>query len=144
MIVVETADAILVANRKKTQDVKLLVSQLKTDERAELVRHKRRYAPWGYIEEINRGPGFIVSRLKFNVGGHRSTFMHYHRAVHFVVLSGAAEITVEGKKKLHAPGASVMVPAMNAYLVKNVGKVALELLEIQSGEYLLEDDVIRI
>ncbi|WP_119328677.1 mannose-1-phosphate guanylyltransferase/mannose-6-phosphate isomerase [Cysteiniphilum halobium] len=143
LVVVETADAILVADATQAQDIKLIVDELKKDNRQEYIRHKRYYGPWGYSDQLVRGEKFIVNKLYFKVGAKSSLQMHHHRSEYFTVLSGAAKVVIEGEEHLLSEGMSINITPLKKHQVLAIGILPLEMLEIQSGNYISEDDIER-
>lgn len=143
LIVVETSDAVLVANKDSTQDVKNIVEHLKQNQRSEHKIHPRVYRPWGWYESIDSGERFQVKRIMVKPGEKLSLQMHHHRAEHWVVVSGSAMITVDGNTKLYSENQSTYIPIGSTHRLENPGKLPLHLIEVQSGSYLGEDDIVR-
>ncbi|HRO49093.1 MAG TPA: mannose-1-phosphate guanylyltransferase/mannose-6-phosphate isomerase [Hyphomicrobium sp.] len=143
LVIVETPDAVLVADRSHSQHVSRLVAQLKTQGRKEYEQHVRSYRPWGYFETLNIGARFQVKLLHVVPGGILSMQMHHHRSEHWVVVKGTARVTVDGKETLVRENESVYIVATQWHRLENPGKVPLELIEVQIGTYLGEDDIIR-
>jgi mannose-1-phosphate guanylyltransferase/mannose-6-phosphate isomerase len=143
MVVVETADAVLVAPRHAVQNVKKIVETLKKLGRDEFASHRRVYRPWGYYEGVDAGERYQVKRIAVNPGACLSLQMHYHRAEHWVVVSGTAEVTCEEKVFLVSENESTFIPLGHKHRLRNPGKTMLEMVEIQSGSYLGEDDIVR-
>ena len=143
LVVVETADAILVADRHTVQDVKSIVTQLKQLERPEATTHRRVYRPWGSYETLVTAGRFQVKRIIVNPGGTLSLQMHHHRAEHWVVVHGTAEVTCEDKVFMLGEDESTYIPLGHKHRLVNPGQTPLELIEVQSGEYLGEDDIVR-
>lgn len=142
--VIETQDSILVARRSSVQNVKNIVSNLKAIERSEYRLHPLVYRPWGSYESLVVGPRFQVKRITVNPGAQLSLQMHYHRAEHWVVVSGTAEITNGDSTGLYAENQSTYIPLGTIHRLKNPGRVPLVIIEIQSGSYLGEDDIVRL
>jgi mannose-1-phosphate guanylyltransferase/mannose-6-phosphate isomerase len=143
IIVVETADAVLVADKDKAQDVKEIVRRLKESDRDEHKFHRRVYRPWGCFEGIDAGPRFQVKRLSVKPGARLSLQMHHHRAEHWVVVKGTARVTCgEQTFNLHE-NESTYIPIGERHRLENPGNIPLEVIEIQSGSYLGEDDIVR-
>lgn len=143
VIVVETADAVLVAGRDKAQDVKHIVNQLKAAGRDECKVHRRVYRPWGSFEGIDSGQRFQVKRLTVKPGAQLSLQMHHHRAEHWVVVKGTARVTCgDSVFDLHE-NESTYIPIGEKHRLENPGNISLEVIEIQSGSYLGEDDIVR-
>jgi mannose-1-phosphate guanylyltransferase/mannose-6-phosphate isomerase len=142
-IIVETADAVLVAPRSRAQDVKQLVDQLKTQQREEANIHKRVYRPWGYYESIDGGSRFQAKRISVNPQCSLSLQMHHHRAEHWIVVSGTARITRGSEKFLLSENESTYIPIATRHRLENPGTIPLKIIEVQSGSYLGEDDIVR-
>ena len=143
LVVVETADAILVADRSKVQDVKRIVNRLKEQKRPEVSLHRRVYRPWGSYESLVVSERFQVKRIVVNPGQTLSLQMHHHRAEHWVVVSGTAEVTCEDKVFMLGEDESTYIPLCHKHRLANPGRIPLELIEVQSGAYLGEDDIVR-
>lgn len=142
-IVVETADAVLVANKNRVQDVKSLVTALKQQTRDEGAMHKVVYRPWGSYESICASERFQVKQIIVNPGQKLSLQMHHHRAEHWIVVSGTAEVTCEDKVFKLQEDESTYIPLGHRHRLANPGKMLLKLIEVQSGSYLGEDDIVR-
>jgi mannose-1-phosphate guanylyltransferase/mannose-6-phosphate isomerase len=143
LIVVETADAILVADRDQVQNVKQIVSRLKAEGRTEASLHQRVYRPWGSYESLIEGDRFQVKRIIVSPGQTLSLQMHHHRAEHWIVVHGTAEVTCEDKVFTLREDQSTYIPLGHKHRLANPGKIPLELIEVQSGSYLGEDDIVR-
>ncbi len=143
LCVVETADAVLVLPRERAQDVKLLLEELKKSERSEADAHVRVYRPWGSYENIALGDRFQVKRIIVNPGGVLSLQMHHHRAEHWVVVRGTAKIQMEERSLVLKEDESTYIPLGMRHRLENPGRIPLEIIEIQTGSYLGEDDIIR-
>lgn len=143
LVIVETGDAILVAHRDCAQDVKNIVDHLKASGRTEHQVHPRVYRPWGWYEGIDVGERFQVKRIMVKPGEKLSLQMHHHRAEHWVVVSGSAMITVDNVTKLYTENESTYIPIGSTHRLENPGKLPLHLIEVQSGSYLGEDDIVR-
>ena len=141
--VVETADAVLVAHRSKSPAVKELVGTLNAGHRAEASVHRRVHRPWGWYENVDQGPRFQVKRIMVKPGARLSLQMHHHRAEHWVVVTGTAEVTNGEKVAILTENQSTYIPLGQTHRLANPGKVALEIIEVQSGTYLGEDDIVR-
>lgn len=141
--VVETPDAILVANMSKTQDVKKIVSHLQTHGKALAHSHRKVHRPWGWYDSIDYGDRFQVKRIVVNPGASLSLQMHHHRAEHWVVVKGTAEVTNGDKVLLLGENESTFIPLGHVHRLRNPGKLPLEIVEVQSGSYLGEDDIVR-
>jgi len=142
-VIVETADAVLVAHKSKVQDVKNIVDQLRGAKRCEAVNHRRVNRPWGAYETIDLSDRFQVKRITVNPGATLSLQMHYHRAEHWVVVKGTAKITKGNEVIILSENQSTYIPLGQSHRLENPGRIPLELIEVQSGSYLGEDDIIR-
>jgi mannose-1-phosphate guanylyltransferase/mannose-6-phosphate isomerase len=140
---VETSDAVLVADKRSAQDVKALVDRLKAESRSEHVLHRRVYRPWGSYEGIDDGNRYQVKRLTVNPGCKLSLQMHHHRAEHWIVVSGTAKVTRGEEEILLTENQSTYIPLGVKHRLENPGIVPLQLIEVQSGSYLGEDDIVR-
>lgn len=143
LVVVETSDAVLVAPRERVQDVKTIVGRLQSAQRAECKQHPRVYRPWGSYETLVMDGRFQVKRIIVNPGAELSLQMHHHRAEHWVVVSGTAEVTNGNETRLYTENQSTYIPVGTRHRLKNPGVIPLALIEIQSGAYLGEDDIVR-
>jgi mannose-1-phosphate guanylyltransferase len=144
LVIVNTKDAVLIVDKSKVQDVKKVVEYLKKNSRSEFRRHRESYRPWGRSDIVVKEDRFNVNRITVKPGGMFSLQMHYHRAEHWVVLSGTAKVTLEDKSYLITENQSTFIPIGAVHMLENPGKIPLELLEIQSGSYLGEDDIVRL
>lgn len=142
-IIVDTKDALLVAHKDKVQDVKKIVEQLKEQDRSEWLQHREVFRPWGKYDSIDQGGRYKVKRITVNPGAKLSVQMHFHRAEHWVVVSGTAKVTKGTETFLVGENESTFIPLGSMHALENPGKVPLELIEVQSGAYLGEDDIIR-
>jgi mannose-1-phosphate guanylyltransferase/mannose-6-phosphate isomerase len=142
-IVVETADAVLVAHRDRIQDVKEIAARLKRQDRPEANAHRKVHRPWGHYDSIDAGSRFQVKRIVVNPGAQLSLQMHHHRAEHWVVVRGTAKVTRADETFLLAENESTYIPIGTKHRLENPGKVPLEIIEVQSGAYLGEDDIVR-
>ncbi|MFO1328386.1 MAG: mannose-1-phosphate guanylyltransferase/mannose-6-phosphate isomerase [Rubrivivax sp.] len=143
VVVVETPDAVLVADREKSQDVKKIVGQLDRERRNEHTLHRKVHRPWGWYDSIDQGPRHQVKRIMVKPGASLSLQMHHHRAEHWIVVSGTAEVTNGDKVILLTENQSTYIPLGQTHRLANPGKVPLEIIEVQSGSYLGEDDIVR-
>jgi mannose-1-phosphate guanylyltransferase/mannose-6-phosphate isomerase len=143
MIVVETPDAILVAHKSKTQDVKKIVDHLKREGRAEGQLHRKVFRPWGSYDGVDSGERFLVKRIIVNPGSRLSLQMHHHRAEHWIVVRGTARVTRGDASFLVSENESTFIPLGTQHRLENPGRVPLEMIEVQSGSYLGEDDIVR-
>ena len=143
VVVVETDDAVLVGKADRMQEVKDVVSRLKAEGRSEATWHRKVYRPWGAYDSIDNGERFQVKRITVNPGASLSLQMHHHRAEHWVVVSGTAEVTRGEEVLLLGENQSTYIPLGVTHRLRNPGKLPLELIEVQSGSYLGEDDIVR-
>jgi len=143
VVVVETPDAVLVADRSRSQDVKQIVAQLDRAGRSEQTLHRQVHRPWGWYDSIDAGARFQVKRIMVKPGASLSLQMHHHRAEHWIVVSGTAEVTCGDRKLLLTENQSTYIPLGETHRLANPGKVPLEIIEVQSGSYLGEDDIVR-
>lgn len=144
LIIVDTKDAVLVANKDYAQDVKGIVEKIKKSNRPESNQHKRVLRPWGYYDSIDLGEGFQVKRILVNPGEKLSLQKHNHRAEHWVVVKGKAQIVCGEDKFQLVENQSTYIPLGEVHRLENIEKTPLEIIEIQTGEYLGEDDIVRI
>ena len=144
LVVVTTADATLVAPRHRAEDVKALVAQLKADGRREATDHRRGFRPWGHYDSIDLGERFQVKRITVIPGGKLSLQKHMHRAEHWVVVRGTAEVTIGDEVRTLHENESVYIPIGAVHRLANPGRIPLELIEVQTGSYLGEDDIVRL
>ncbi len=144
VIVVATQDAVLVVGHEHGDKVKQLVEKLRLEGRREALEHKRSYRPWGYYQSIDNGARYQVKRIVVKPGGALSLQKHFHRAEHWVVVAGIAEVTRGNENVLVHENESIYLPMGVVHRMVNPGKIALELIEVQTGSYLGEDDIIRI
>jgi len=142
-IVVETPDAVLVAHKSRMQDIKKVVARLKKDNRTEANAHRKIYRPWGYYDSIDAGSRFQVKRIVVNPGATLSLQLHHHRAEHWIVVRGTARVTRGDEIFLVSENESTYIPLGTRHRLENPGKVPLEMIEVQSGAYLGEDDIVR-
>lgn len=143
LIVVETPDALLVADKASSQDVKYIVAQLLRTERKERIFHRKVHRPWGWYDTIDEGGRFKVKRIQVKPGASLSLQKHNHRAEHWVVVQGTAEVINGEKKLLLSENQSTYIPQGEVHRLVNPGRIPLEIIEVQSGSYLEEDDIIR-
>ena len=142
-VIVETKDAILVAPKERVQDVKDLVAKLKKSGRGESSLHREVFRPWGSYDSLDAGERFQVKRLSIKPNGVLSLQMHHHRAEHWIVVQGTARVTCNDKTFLLSENESTYIPIGATHRIENPGKVALHIVEVQSGSYLGEDDIVR-
>jgi len=143
LIIVETPDAVLVMDRSQSQNVKKIVQQLEQQKRQELKLHRKVNRPWGWYDSIDEGDRFKVKRIQVNTGASLSLQKHHHRAEHWVVVKGTAEITNAGQVILLTENQSTYIPLGEVHRLANPGTIPLEIIEVQSGSYLGEDDIVR-
>jgi mannose-1-phosphate guanylyltransferase/mannose-6-phosphate isomerase len=143
LLVIETADAVLVAHKDHAQDVKKIVDQLKADGRSERLVHRQVFRPWGSYEGVDAGERFQVKRIVVNPGASLSLQMHHHRAEHWIVVNGTAKVTCGEKEFLLSENESTYIPIGEKHRLENPGTLPLEIIEVQSGGYLGEDDIVR-
>jgi mannose-1-phosphate guanylyltransferase/mannose-6-phosphate isomerase len=143
LVIVDTPDALLVADRARAQDVSTIVKRLQQAGRKEQAQHLRSYRPWGYFESLSIAPRFQVKLLHVKPGGKLSMQMHHHRSEHWVVVHGTAKVTIGGTEQLVRENESVYITATQWHRLENPGKTPLELIEVQIGSYLGEDDIVR-
>ncbi|MGB0450135.1 MAG: mannose-1-phosphate guanylyltransferase/mannose-6-phosphate isomerase [Porticoccaceae bacterium] len=143
LVIVDTKDALLVAHKNDVEDVKQLVEMLKKQQRPEYIHHREVYRPWGKYDSMDQGQRFQVKRITVKPEARLSVQMHHHRAEHWVVVSGTAKVTIDNVEKLISENESVYIPIGAVHALENPGKIPIELIEIQSGAYLGEDDIVR-
>lgn len=143
LIVVETPDAVLVADRSRSQNVKHIVNTLQQQRREEHTLHRKVHRPWGWYDSIDKGGRFKVKRIQVKPGASLSLQKHHHRAEHWIVVKGTAEITCGEKKFLLTENQSTYIPLGEVHRLSNPGAIPLEIIEVQSGGYLGEDDIVR-
>jgi mannose-1-phosphate guanylyltransferase/mannose-6-phosphate isomerase len=143
VVVVDTDDAILIASRDQVQDVKSIVNELKSRGRCEHLNHRKVIRPWGSYDSVDMDDGFQVKRISVKPGASLSLQMHHHRAEHWIVVSGTAEVTCGEKVFLVEKNQSTYIPLGETHRLRNPGKIPLKLIEVQSGDYLGEDDIVR-
>ena len=144
LVVVNTSDAVMVMPRSRAQTVRDLVANLKVAKRAEAVNHPRVHRPWGYYESIDMGERFQVKRIVVNPDGMLSLQKHRHRAEHWIVVRGTAEVTINEDTRTVHENESIYIPIGSVHRLANQGKIPLELIEVQTGSYLGEDDIVRL
>ncbi|HFI8184866.1 TPA: mannose-1-phosphate guanylyltransferase/mannose-6-phosphate isomerase [Escherichia coli] len=144
LVVVETKDAVLVAHKDKVQQVKNIVAQLKKNNRTEYLQHREIFRPWGSHDTIAEGPRFQVKHVIVLPGHITAKQIHYHRTEHWIVVSGTAKVHLEDKTYLVSENESTYIPVGVPHAIENPGKIPLEIIEVRSGVYLGEDDVIRV
>ncbi len=144
LVVVETKDAVLVAHKDKVQQVKNIVAQLKKNNRTEYLQHREIFRPWGSHDTIAEGARFQVKHVIVLPGHITAKQIHYHRTEHWIVVSGTAKVHLEDKAYLVSENESTYIPVGVPHAIENPGKIPLEIIEVRSGVYLEEDDVIRV
>jgi len=144
LVVVTTPDAVLVMPRERAQEVREFVAKLKSAKRPEATDHRRVHRPWGYYDSVDAGERFQVKRIVVQPGGTLSLQKHHHRSEHWVVVRGTAEVTIEQDIKTVHENESIYIPIGRIHRLANRGKIPLELIEVQTGSYLGEDDIVRI
>ena len=144
LVIVETQDAVLVADKSQAQEVKQIVERLKSENREEENFHRIVYRPWGSFDSVDEGEGYKVKRISVKPGARLSKQMHHHRAEHWVVVRGTAEVTVNGSVSILHENESIYMPIGSVHRLANPGRIPVEIIEVQTGTYLEEDDIIRI
>jgi len=144
LIVIETPDAVLIADKSRSQDVSHIVKELTRRKREEPLLHRKVHRPWGWYDSIDEGGRFKVKRIQVKPGASLSLQMHHHRAEHWVVVMGTAEITKGDQTVLLTENQSTYIPLGEVHRLSNPGTIPLEIIEVQSGSYLGEDDIVRI
>ena len=143
LVIVDTKDALMVAHKDAVQDAKIIAQKLKADGRSEWELHREVYRPWGKYDSVDCGAGYQVKRITVKPGAKLSLQMHHHRSEHWIVVSGCAKVTNGDKDFLLSKNESTYIPLGVIHALENPGKVNLELIEVQSGSYLGEDDIVR-
>ncbi|CAM2141883.1 mannose-1-phosphate guanylyltransferase [Pararobbsia alpina] len=143
LVVVETPDAVLVANKSAVQDVKAVVARIRSEAGTEATYHRKVYRPWGYYDSIDADTNFQVKRIVVKPGGVLSLQMHHHRAEHWIVVKGTARVTRGKESFLLSENQSTYIPLGEVHRLENPGKTPLAMIEVQSGSYLGEDDIVR-
>ncbi|MGB0898009.1 MAG: mannose-1-phosphate guanylyltransferase/mannose-6-phosphate isomerase [Psychrobium sp.] len=143
VVIVETKDAILVADKSEVQQVKDIVNMLKNEKRSEISEHREVYRPWGKYDSLDNGQRFKVKRITVKPGARLSTQMHHHRAEHWIVVTGTAKVVKDKEEVFLTENQSTYIPVGSVHSLENPGMVDLELIEVQSGGYLGEDDIVR-
>ncbi|MEW6990621.1 mannose-1-phosphate guanylyltransferase/mannose-6-phosphate isomerase [Colwelliaceae bacterium 6441] len=143
LVVIDTPDAVLVADKDQVQNVKSIVTQLKNEQRSEATLQREVYRPWGKYDSVDMGERFQVKRITVKPGAKLSVQMHHHRAEHWIIVSGTARVTLDDKTILLSENQSTYIPIGVVHALENPGKLPLEMIEVQSGSYLGEDDIVR-
>jgi mannose-1-phosphate guanylyltransferase/mannose-6-phosphate isomerase len=144
LVVIETPDAVLVADRARSQDVKAIVNALSASDREEHILHRKVHRPWGWYDSIDEGGRFKVKRIQVKPKASLSLQKHHHRAEHWIVVKGTAEITRGSEVLLLTENQSTYIPLGEVHRLTNPGSIPLEIIEVQSGSYLGEDDIVRL
>lgn len=144
LVIVDTKDALLVAHKDKAQEIKSIVEQLDSQQRPESIHHREVFRPWGKYDAMDSAERFQVKRITVKPMAKLSVQMHHHRAEHWVVVKGTAKVTIDGVESLVSENESVYIPIGAVHALENPGKIAIELIEIQTGSYLGEDDIVRL
>ncbi|MEC3781520.1 cupin domain-containing protein, partial [Escherichia coli] len=144
LIIIQTKDALLVSTHKSVQDVKEIVEILKKEGRCEYHSHREIFRPWGKYDSIDSGERYQIKRITVSPGESLSLQIHYHRAEHWIILSGTALITLGKEERILCENQSIYIPQGVEHSLANPGKIPLELVEVRSGAYIEEDDIIRI
>ena len=144
VVVVTTPDAVLVTSRDKSEEVKELVEQLKAQNRDQVIKHLRVYRPWGYYQGVDAGARYQVKRIVVNPSATLSLQKHFHRSEHWVVVRGTAEVTIGSEVRTIHENESTYIPIGSVHRLANPGKIPLEVIEVQAGSYLGEDDIVRL
>lgn len=142
-VIIETADAVLVASHDAAQDVRNVVAWLDRQQRSEHLLNRRVYRPWGYYEQIDAGERFLVKRIMVKPGASLSLQKHHHRAEHWVVVTGTAHVVRDEDELVLGENQSTYIPLGTTHRLTNPGKIPLHIIEVQSGAYLGEDDIVR-
>src|SRR5207248_1365545 len=143
LLIIDTPDAVLVANRSSAEQVKSVVAELEKRKSPEAINHRRVARPWGSYDSIEEGPRFQVKRIVVNPSASLSLQKHYHRSEHWIVVKGTAEVTRGKETFLLSENQSTYIPLGEIHRLHNPGKTPLEMIEVQSGSYLGEDDIVR-
>ncbi|MDX7986415.1 mannose-1-phosphate guanylyltransferase/mannose-6-phosphate isomerase [Xenorhabdus sp. 12] len=143
IVIVQTKDAILVSKKSEVQDVKKIVDMLKSQKRSEHITHREVFRPWGKFDAIDQGDRYKVKKIVVKPGEGLSLRMHHHRSEHWIVLSGTAKVTLNNTTKLLTANESIYIPLGATYSLENPGLIPLNLIEVSSGDYLGEDDIVR-
>jgi mannose-1-phosphate guanylyltransferase/mannose-6-phosphate isomerase len=143
LIVVETTDVILVAKKNESEKIKQLVTELNRQERSEACENTTMYRPWGSYTVLGEGPGYKMKKITVTPGQRLSLQMHYHRSEHWIVIKGTAKVTIGENEKMVHENESVFVPQSTKHRLENPGRIPLEIIEVQNGSYLEEDDIVR-
>jgi mannose-1-phosphate guanylyltransferase/mannose-6-phosphate isomerase len=144
LVIIDSDDAVLVAPLSRAQDVKLVVSQLEAQGSSQHLYHRKVFRPWGHYDCLDQGDRFQVKRIAVKPGGKLSLQLHHHRAEHWIVVRGTAKVTCGDKVLLLTENQSTFIPLGTPHRLENPGKVELEIIEVQSGSYLGEDDIVRL
>jgi mannose-1-phosphate guanylyltransferase/mannose-6-phosphate isomerase len=143
LVIVATKDAVLVVNKDNAQSLKILVEHIRKNNPRLVSQNCQVFRPWGMYESINKGERYQVKRIQVNPGEKLSLQMHYHRAEHWIVVGGTAKVECDGRQQLLLENQSFFIPCGSTHRIENPGKIPLEIIEVQSGPYLGEDDIVR-
>lgn len=143
LLIVDTPDALLIAEKGKSQDVKKVVEKLKADKRKEVSENVTMFRPWGSYTILSEGPGYKVKKITVNPGAKLSLQLHYHRSEHWTVISGTGKVTLDDKVVMFKENESTFIPIATKHRLENPGKLPLSIIEVQNGKYLGEDDIVR-
>ena len=143
MVIIDSDDAILIADKNKTQDIKKIVDKLKKNNRNERITHRKNFRPWGYYDSVDAGENFQVKRLTVYPGKRLSLQLHHKRSEHWVVVKGVATVTKGEEEFVLHENESTYLPTETKHRLENAGENVLEIIEVQSGSYLGEDDIVR-
>ncbi|WP_298942667.1 mannose-1-phosphate guanylyltransferase/mannose-6-phosphate isomerase [uncultured Psychromonas sp.] len=144
LVIVETSDAVLIADQSRVQDVKKIVEELNREKRPESVQHRTVYRPWGHINLLQRGERYKSKQVTIKPHARLSLQMHYHRAEHWIVVSGTAKVLCDGKESLITENQSTYIPIGAAHAIENPGSIPLVMMEVQTGSYIAQDDIVRL
>lgn len=144
LVIVDTKDALLIAGKSKVQDIKSIVNKLKDTNRIERIQHREIFRPWGSHDEIAQGDRYHVKHIKIKPGEKTALQLHYHRAEHWIVVQGTAKIVIGNTSVLISENESRYIPIGIPHQIENPGKIDLHLIEVRSGTYLGEDDIVRL
>ncbi|WP_309472381.1 mannose-1-phosphate guanylyltransferase/mannose-6-phosphate isomerase [Psychromonas sp. B3M02] len=144
LVIIETSDAVLVADQSRVQDVKKIVEELNREKRSESVQHRTVYRPWGHINLLQRGERYKSKQVTIKPHARLSLQMHYHRAEHWIVVSGTAKVLCDNKESLITENQSTYIPIGAAHAIENPGSIPLVMMEVQTGSYIAQDDIVRL
>ena len=144
LIIIDTKDALLVANKENSQNIKNLVSTLDKKGFKESKQHKKIFRPWGYYLSIEEGVNWQIKKIEVNPSASLSLQLHHHRSEHWIIVQGTAQVQINDEKKILSENESAYIPIGAKHRLSNPGKIPLIIIEVQSGNYLGEDDIVRI